>query len=344
MSVMQFILDNINYFTVLGALMLTLILTVAILRKLIPWLKSMKMGQKILDIGPRWHKSKEGTPTMGGLAFIGAMCVVFAAVLVLDHFLGFLGSHMTGGRARFIITFVMAVLSGVIGMIDDSAKLRKKQNEGLSAPQKFFLQLLLAGGYIFAMRVWGGLTTVLFIPFVGISLDLGILYYIFALVLICGMLNSVNLNDGIDGLCSTMSAAVGGFFMLAAAVAGDAGTGVLAGMCIGGCLGFLVYNFYPARVFMGDTGSLFLGGLLVGMAFCIRNPLIIVVCGGVYIFETLSVMIQVTYFKLTHGKRFFKMAPVHHHFEKCGWSEVKIVAVFSAVTVALCAVALLGLR
>lgn len=344
MNVMEFILDNINYFMTLGALLVTFIFTVIILRRLIPWLKSMKMGQKILDIGPRWHKSKEGTPTMGGLAFIGAMCVVFVLTLVLNHFLDFLGGDMTGGRARFIITFAMAVLSGVIGMIDDSAKLRKKQNEGLSASQKFFLQLLLAGGYIFAMRVWGGLTTALFIPFIGITLDLGILYYVFALILICGILNSVNLNDGIDGLCSSMSAAVGGFFMLGAALAGDAGVGVLSGMCIGGCLGFLVYNFYPARVFMGDTGSLFLGGLLVGMAFCLQNPLIIVVCGAVYVFETLSVMIQVTYFKLTHGKRFFKMAPIHHHFEKCGWSEVKIVAVFSAVTLALCAVAVFGLR
>ncbi|MBQ8696440.1 MAG: phospho-N-acetylmuramoyl-pentapeptide-transferase, partial [Clostridia bacterium] len=308
----------------IGVMALTFLLTVLVLKRLIPWLKSMKMGQKILDIGPRWHKSKEGTPTMGGLAFIGAMSVTVTAAVAVGIVSGALETY-----AELIVTFIMALLSGVIGMIDDSAKLRKKQNEGLTASQKFLLQLILAGGYIFAMSMVGGITTELYIPFIGVSLELGILYYVFALVLICGMYNSVNLNDGIDGLCSTMSAAVGGFFALAAFTCGMPEVSLPAGACIGGCLGFLVYNFYPARVFMGDTGSLFLGGLLVGMAFMLDNPLIIVVCGFVYIAETLSVMIQVTYFKLTHGKRFFKMAPIHHHFEKCGWSEIKVVSVFS---------------
>ena len=196
---------------------------------------------------------------------------------------------------------------------------------------------------MFFMSFAGALNTELYIPFADTVIDLGILYYIFALVLICGMFNSVNLNDGIDGLCSTLSATVGGFFALAAFMCNSPETSVLAGACIGGCLGFLVYNFYPARVFMGDTGSLFLGGLLVGMAFMLNNPLIIVVCGFVYIFETISVMIQVGYFKLTHGKRFFKMAPIHHHFEKCGWSEIKVVTVFSLVTLALCIISVFGL-
>jgi len=332
-------MDDTMFWLFIGVLILTFLITVIVLKRLIPFLKSMKMGQKILDIGPRWHKSKEGTPTMGGLAFIGAMTVSVTAALVAGICLGELSSY-----TELIITFVMALLSGVIGMIDDSAKLRKKQNEGLTASQKFLLQLILAGGYIFAMSVTGNLDTALYIPFVGVTLEIGIFYYVFALVLICGMFNSVNLNDGIDGLCSTMSATVGGFFALCAFLCGSAELSILAGACIGGCLGFLVYNFYPARVFMGDTGSLFLGGLLVGMAFMLDNPLIIVVCGFVYIAETLSVMIQVTYFKLTHGKRFFKMAPIHHHFEKCGWSEIKVVSVFSLITLALCVLSIFGLN
>lgn len=336
---MDFISDNLMFSLFLGVIVLTFLVTVICLKRLIPFLKSMKMGQKILDIGPRWHKSKEGTPTMGGLAFIGAMTVSVIAALVIG-----MANDLFESYAELIITFAMALLSGVIGMIDDSAKLRKKQNEGLTASQKFLLQLLLAGGYIFAMSMTGNMSTELYIPFIGVTLELGILYYVFALVLICGMFNSVNLNDGIDGLCSTMSAAVGGFFALAAFLCASPEISVLAGACIGGCLGFLVYNFYPARVFMGDTGSLFLGGLLVGMAFMLDNPLIIVVCGFVYIAETLSVMIQVTYFKLTHGKRFFKMAPIHHHFEKCGWSEVRVVSVFSLITLALCALSILGLN
>lgn len=332
-------MDNTMFWLFIGVLILTFLITVIVLKRLIPFLKSMKMGQKILDIGPRWHKSKEGTPTMGGLAFIGAMTVSVSAALVVGIALGEFSSY-----TELVITFVMAFLSGVIGMIDDSAKLRKKQNEGLTASQKFLLQLILAGGYIFAMSVTGNLDTALYIPFVGVTIELGILYYVFALVLICGMFNSVNLNDGIDGLCSTMSATVGAFFAVAAFLSASSELSVLAGACIGGCLGFLVYNFYPARVFMGDTGSLFLGGLLVGMAFMLDNPLIIVVCGFVYIAETLSVMIQVTYFKLTHGKRFFKMAPIHHHFEKCGWSEIKVVSVFSLVTLALCVLSIFGLN
>ena len=336
---MDLILDNLTLSMFIGVMALTFLITVLSLKRLIPFLKSMKMGQKILDIGPRWHKSKEGTPTMGGLAFIGAMTVSVIAALAVGIINDVFDSYL-----ELIITFVMALLSGVIGMIDDSAKLRKKQNEGLTASQKFLLQLVLAGGYLFAMTVTGNMTTELYIPFIGVTLELGILYYVFALVLICGMFNSVNLNDGIDGLCSTMSAAVGGFFALASFLCASAETSVLAGACIGGCLGFLVYNFYPARVFMGDTGSLFLGGLLTGMAFMLDNPLIIVVCGFVYIAETLSVMIQVTYFKLTHGKRFFKMAPIHHHFEKCGWSEIKVVSVFSLLTLALCALSIFGLN
>ncbi len=335
---MQWLSENMTFTVFVFCLFFTFILTVLSERRLIPILKSLKMGQRILDIGPRWHKNKEGTPTMGGLGFIVPMSAVFAAVIA---FLSFFGR--IEGESKLIITFVMAVLSGLIGVIDDRAKLRKKQNEGLRAWQKFFLQIVLSGGYLFALRMTGNITTEMRIPFTDISIELGILYYIISLILISGIMNSVNLNDGLDGLCSSITAVIGAFFAVSGFALANTGAVILGAMCVGGCLGFLVYNFYPARVFMGDTGSLFLGGLVVGMAYIIDNPLIIVVCGFVYIIETLSVMIQVTYFKLTGGKRFFRMAPIHHHFEQCGWSEIKIVSVFSIVSALLCVISFFGI-
>ncbi|MBQ4574931.1 MAG: phospho-N-acetylmuramoyl-pentapeptide-transferase [Clostridia bacterium] len=323
----------------IAALVLTFALTAVITRIIIPILKSKKMGQKILDIGPRWHKNKEGTPMMGGLAFIISTVIVGAAAAAYCVIAG-----KAEGIERMLLTLFLALMMACIGFIDDRAKLLKKQNEGLSAKQKFLLQLIAAGIYLAAMTLTGNMTTVLYIPYLGIKWELSWFYYVFALILICGMDNSVNLTDGIDGLASTVTAVVGAFFALASVLAGDLMGTVLSAMLIGGVLGFLVYNFYPAKIFMGDTGSLFLGGMVVGLAFMLNNPLIVVICGLVYICETLSSMIQVIYFKLTHGKRFFKMAPIHHHFEKCGWSEVKIVAVFSLVTLVLCACAIPGLR
>jgi len=316
-------------------------LTVIISRYLIPVLASRKMGQKILDIGPRWHKSKEGTPTMGGLAFLAVafVCGLIASVVILIKW----GSEVS---APVIMTVALALASGLIGIVDDSAKLRKKQNEGLTAPQKFGLQVLVAALYLLGMWLFCDLSTYLYIPFFGVGFDIGFFFYVIALFLIVGVMNAVNLTDGIDGLASSVTTVVGiffaivAFFMLPGFVNGP--LAVIAALAIGICLGFLVYNFYPARVFMGDTGSLFLGGLVVGGAFLMGNPLIIVVCGFVYICETASVMLQVGYFKLTHGKRLFKMAPIHHHFEKCGWSEIKIVCVFSAVTALLCALSWFG--
>ncbi|MBR6808541.1 MAG: phospho-N-acetylmuramoyl-pentapeptide-transferase [Clostridia bacterium] len=325
-----------------SALIVTFVLTVLFSKKLIPILKSKKMGQKILDIGPRWHKSKEGTPTMGGIAFIAAMLivggVVSAVIWVLD------GAEMA---LSLIFTLGLGLAGGLIGCVDDAAKLRNKRNEGLTASQKFLLQLLAAALYLFGMSMVFGVNTKLYIPFADTPIELGVFYYIVSLILICGMLNSVNLTDGIDGLASSVTLVVGLFFIAAGFAGGLAepdgpllGLGVLT---VGGCAGFLVYNLNPARVFMGDTGSIFLGGLVVGGAFMMNNPLIIVICGLVYIIETASVMLQVTYFKLTHGKRLFKMAPIHHHFEKCGWSENKIVAVFTVVTIILSAVAFLSI-
>jgi phospho-N-acetylmuramoyl-pentapeptide-transferase len=202
--------------------------------------------------------------------------------------------------------------------------------------------------YLLGMRFICNISTKLYIPYFGVEWEMGIFFYVFALILICGMMNSVNLTDGIDGLASGITLVVGVFFAVAGFTAPGGGTSAssstLGALLIGGAAGFLIYNFYPARVFMGDTGSLFLGGLVVGGAFMIGNPLIIVVAGLVYIIETLSVMLQVAYFKLTHGKRLFKMSPIHHHFEQCGWSEIRIVAVFTGATVLLCAAAFFGLN
>lgn len=315
--------------------------TVLILRKLIPYLKSKKMGQHILEIGPRWHKNKEGTPTMGGLSFIIASIIAtaFGGVYICQ-------SSSLRGALPLIITFGYALLSALIGMIDDRAKLRKAQNEGLTATQKYLLQLLCAGGFLAAMSLSGSLTTGIVIPFThGYTLELGIVYYVVALILLTGMNNAVNLTDGIDGLCSSVTLVVGVFFALAAFVLGLGGSSlaISSAVIIGAAAGFLIYNFYPARVFMGDTGSLFLGAMVSGCAFMTGCELIVIICGAVYIMETASVILQVGFFKLTHGKRLFKMAPIHHHFEKSGWSELKVVGVFTFVTALMCALAWLGL-
>ena len=327
----------------IAALVLTFALTAAISHKLIPVLKSKKMGQKILEIGPRWHKSKEGTPTMGGIAFIAATVIVAALACIASAVWGDIESVLP-----FLYVLLYGVLNGLIGVIDDSAKLRKKQNEGLTARQKYLLQLVAAAVFLILLSVTGIVDTTLYIPFAGVTWKLGFFYYVITLLLLTGMVNSVNLTDGIDGLASGVTLVVGIFFAAAAFFASQAASvapalSLIGATLIGGTLGFLVYNFYPARVFMGDTGSLYLGGMVVGASFLLGNPLIVVVCGIVYICETASVMLQVTYFKLTHGKRLFRMAPIHHHFEQCGWSEVKIVSVFTAVTALACLVAWFGL-
>lgn len=310
----------------------TAVITAIIAHFLIPVLRRHKMGQKILEIGPQWHKSKEGTPTMCGLSFMAASVAVgvISCVLVAVK----IGVSHTSGM---IMTLAMALASGLIGVIDDRAKLRKKQNEGLTAPQKYLLQLVLSGLYLFGMTLYGGLKTELYIPFWGHTVELGIWYYVVAILLLTGVMNSVNLTDGIDGLACTVTLVLSLFYAACALVRGEnAGLTVISALVSGSTLGFLVYNAYPAKAFMGDTGSLFLGGLAVGGAFMMNKPLVVLVCGLWYVAEAASVILQVGYFKLTGGKRLFKMAPLHHHFEKCGWSERKIVAVASVFTALVC--------
>jgi len=315
----------ISYFVVFAAVF---VLTVVFARILIPLLKSWKMGQKILDIGPRWHKSKEGTPTMGGLAFIASVVGIGSLAGII---LSARGSSF-GGAAGVLL---YGVLNAAIGVFDDITKFKKSRNEGLSASQKYLLQLAAAALYLVILNMTGYGSTVLHIPFTDYALDFGIFYYVIALLLLTGMVNSVNLTDGIDGLAPGVTFVVAGFFTVIAIAFTDIQLTVLSGALAGAMLGFLVYNYHPARIFMGDTGSLFIGALVVGMAFLIGDPLVIVIAGFIYIAESISVILQVGCYKLT-GKRIFKMAPIHHHFEKSGWSELKIVYIFSFITIAAC--------
>jgi phospho-N-acetylmuramoyl-pentapeptide-transferase len=276
---------------------------------------------------------------MGGLFFIVPVVLTMAVY-------SFVCMDFSKGGERFLLCLALALANGAIGFIDDSRKLFKKQNEGLKSGEKFMLQLIVVALFLLGMTYFGGLTTKLYIPFFGVSLELGRFYYIIALIVIVGVTNAVNLTDGIDGLAASVTAVVSVFFAVSAAVLMNEGAFYLAGALFGGCAGFLVYNLNPARIFMGDTGSLFLGGAVCALAFLMNNPLIIFVAGIIYIIEAASVMLQVSYFKITkkitgEGKRLFKMSPIHHHFERSGWSENKIVIVFCLITAAACVLAYL---
>ena len=294
----------------------------------VPLLKKLKVGQNILGY-VKEHDYKSGTPTMGGLMFIIAVTVVCLTV-------GF--SCMANGEWGHIFILVFGLVFGAIGFLDDYIKVVKKRNLGLKAGQKTLGQLLVAVLYLAAEYIFAPHTT-LWIPFAG-EFDIGFFYYPVMLFIIIGAVNAVNLTDGIDGLASsvTMVAAMG--FLVISSIEGFVQMNLLAAALAGVCLGFLVWNFHPAKVFMGDTGSMFLGGLVVALAFGLRMPVILIFVGIVYVAETMSDIIQIGSVKLT-GKRVFKMAPIHHHFEMCGWSEVKIVAVFSAVTALGCIIAVL---
>ena len=308
-------------------------LTVILEKIIIPILKSHKVGQRILEIGPRWHENKAGTPTMGGICFIMAILIVMSVVAIIIAVRG-----ETRSLIPLALALGLATFNGMIGFFDDYTKLVKKQNEGFTPFQKIVLQSLVAGLYVLAMVITDNTNTVLHIPFTSVNIDLDWIYYVFMFILILGFVNSVNLTDGIDGLASSVTLVVGAFFAFAAFYVNDRMLSLVAAALIGATLGFLIYNFHPARVFMGDTGSLFLGGLVVGSIFMLGEPLLIVLVGLIYFIEALSVMIQVGVYKLCK-KRVFKMAPIHHHFEKCGWSEVKIVSVFSLVTLVFCVIA-----
>jgi len=305
-----------------------MLLTALIGYFLVKLLRRIKAGQSIREDGPVWHKSKAGTPTMGGLMFIAAIAVVCLTVGLPDMLLGEFGH---------VIVLCFALVFAAIGFLDDFQKLKKKQNMGLSALQKFLLQLAAAVVLVLLLRYTGHLSPELYVPFFGVTWQLNdVVYLAFAAFVIVGTVNAVNITDGVDGLVTGVSLPVAICYAAVTFVWGAryAALNVFASALAGGLAGFLIYNFHPAKVFMGDTGSLFLGGTVCAMAFAINMPLLLLPLGIVYIVETLSDIIQVIYFKATHGKRLFKMAPLHHHFEMCGWSEYKIFTVFSLVSAA----------
>lgn len=304
---------------------------------LLPILRRFKLGQHIFEEGPSWHKSKEGTPTMGGLSFILAFLLCVAGYAVY---------RAVRGEGRELIplalTVVFALGNGAIGFVDDYCKLIKKQNEGLTERQKLLLQVVLAAAYLIMMRATGHLETALHIPFTDFYLELSWFAYAVYLLVLVGFVNATNLTDGLDGLASSVCATVAAFMLAFSFLTGSFEICSLSCALLGGMLGFLIYNHHPARMFMGDTGSLFLGGVIMGCAVMAGELLLFVLAGFVFVLDMLSSLIQRYYFKLTHGKRLFKMAPFHHHLEKCGWREGQIVALFAGVSVLFCLLAFLS--
>ena len=314
------------------AVVISFVLTALMGKALIPALVKLKVGQSIKESGPKWHMNKQGIPTMGGLMFIIGIGVT---IVILGW------RRMMAGSFEHLYVYLFALVFGAIGYIDDYQKVKHHHNTGLTALQKFALQLAAAVAFLCLMRLEGLLTPNLYIPFWNTHLVLPWpVYLIFAAFVIVGTVNAVNITDGLDGLSTSVTIPVAVFFTVMAVVwPGFAQLGTFSAAMVGGLAGFLLYNHYPAKVFMGDTGSLFLGGAVAALAFAYDMPLVLLLVGIVYICETLSDIIQVTYFKLTHGKRIFKMAPLHHHFEMCGWKETKIVAVFSTVSALFCLLA-----
>ncbi len=292
---------------------------------LIPMLRRLKFGQSIREEGPKWHQKKSGTPTMGGVSIIGAVLAGAAIAYGVSAGLGILETGLLAG----------AFLFGLIGFADDYIKVVKKRNLGLTSKQKFLAQLIAAVAIVVFMSHTGVMGGEIFVPFFKTTIDIGLFSIPLAIFVLLAVVNSVNLTDGLDGLATSVTLIVSLFFMICALKTKQAAIATFMGATAGACLGFLFFNANPAKVFMGDTGSLFLGGVVAIGAIALKMPLALIIAGGVYLLETLSVIIQVTSFKFT-GKRVFKMSPIHHHFEMCGMGEKQIVLLFSSVTVLLC--------
>ena len=298
---------------------------------LIPFLRKVKYGQTINDVGPTWHAKKQGTPTMGGVMMvIGVVAAAAIGLLILWLKDPASADHNSVQAGRFFGGLFMALAFGFVGFVDDYIKVVKKRNLGLKARQKLVMQFLIAIAYIVTLFLCGDRSTTVVFPLLG-QLDFGVFYYPLIVVGIVGFVNAVNLTDGIDGLAASVTFVGALSFMIVSALLRFDSINILSTALAGACLGFLVWNFYPAKVFMGDLGSMFLGGMIVALGMGVGLPVLLIPIGIIYICEELSVVLQVASFKLT-GKRIFKMSPIHHHFEMCGWSEVKIVLVFSLVT------------
>ena len=294
----------------------------------IPMLARFKFGQTVRDEGPQSHLAKNGTPTMGGVMMIVAILIT-----------GLTRAKISQG---LIVGLICIVGFGLVGFLDDFIKIKMKRSLGLKAYQKIILQFALALYIAYYQYSASPSATQLVIPFTNHIINLGIWYIPFMMIFIIGTVNAVNLTDGLDGLASGVTLIVSCFFILFAVSISNSDVAILAAATAGACLGFLGFNSYPAKVFMGDTGSMALGGAVVAFATLTNSPLIIIIVGFIYLAEALSVMIQVTYFKLTNGKRIFKMAPLHHHFEQCGWPETRVVFIFWIATVVLCWIGVLA--
>jgi len=320
---------------VIISLLISLVVSVIAGFVYIPMLRRVKAGQSIREDGPIWHTGKQGTPTIGGIIFISG---IVAAVSVM----GFVqGQH---GDISHLFVLACSLLYGLIGFIDDYKKVKLKQNLGLRVWQKFGLQFLVAVLFIFIMHHYGKISSEVYVPFLNISFQMPvILYYVFAIFVILGTVNSVNITDGIDGLATGVTVPVAVTFVFIALLWGDFSSGIFAGALVGGLVGFLFFNFHPAKVFMGDTGSLFLGGAVCALAFALDIPLLLITLGVVYFVETMSDIIQIGYFKLTNGKRVFKMAPLHHHLEMCGWNEYKIFTVAISISIVFAIISYVGI-
>ena len=295
----------------------------------IPLLTKLKFGQSILEIGPKWHKKKSGTPTMGGVIFMfGLVIALIASYRYVD--------------TKSLLVLFCTLGFGLIGFLDDFIKVALKRNLGLRAWQKLALQIVVSVVFVFVGLEKGLLDMSVKIPFTSFEWDMNWFYIPFAIFVLLAVVNGVNLTDGIDGLATSVTIVTMLFFAVVTAMMSDVSLCVFSFALIGALMGFLLFNKNPAKVFMGDTGSLMLGGAVGALALMIQNPFIVILAGVVYLVETLSVIIQVTSFKLT-GKRVFKMSPIHHHFEMCGWNERKIVLVFSLVQVLFCIIAYFGI-
>lgn len=309
-------------------ILISFALSVVLCPIIIPFLKRLKFGQFVRDDGPEAHLKKAGTPTMGGIIFLCSL--VITTVFYIE------------GHKDIVPILFLTLGFGLVGFLDDYIKVVLKRSLGLKAWQKMALQLLITGIFLYYILEYTALGTDTIIPFLG-TITMPIWLFIpFIFFVVIGTVNGVNFTDGLDGLASSVTVCVATFFTVIA-IGTKNGISPVTCAVVGSLMGFLLYNVYPARVFMGDTGSLALGGFVASVAIMLKMPVFIVLVGLIYLIEVLSVMIQVTYFKLTHGKRFFKMAPIHHHFELCGWSETRIVAVFSIITALLCLVAYMGL-
>lgn len=337
---------NISNYTAVVVAVVSFAVTALLGFIIIPYLRKLKFGQTILEEGPNWHKEKQGTPTMGGIMMVAGVLISMA--------MGFAFSYLTSGDYAAEMTdpyhltiliagIVMALCMCAIGFFDDYIKVVKKRNLGLTAKQKTFMQLLVSAAYLITLAVCGMHTT--YIPFIGeisIVSGAGLLFWPIALMFIYGFTNAVNLTDGLDGLASSVTLVVACAVILASGRMRIASINSLSAALAGACAGFLMWNSKPAKVFMGDTGSMFLGGMVVALSFGIGKPILLILMGCVYLIEALSVVLQVFWFKRT-GKRLFKMSPLHHHFEMSGFSEQKIVMLFSFVAFIGCIIALLAI-